>query len=198
MNLPNRLTLMRIILVPFFVAFMLIGAIPYNYLWALVIFAVASITDTLDGKIARKRNLVTTFGKFLDPLADKILVVSALVCMIQLGWAAAWPVALIVAREFIVSGVRLVAAGSESKTVIAASVWGKLKTAATMVAIVVILALQIGVQFGFIRELSAAGAGIELPVAIISDALIYISTALTIISGAQYVWQYRSVLSESK
>ena len=86
MNLANKLTLMRVILVPFFVAFMLIDAIPLNYLWALLVFAIASITDMLDGKIARKYNMITSFGKFLDPLADKILVAAALVCFVQLGW----------------------------------------------------------------------------------------------------------------
>ena len=90
MNLANKLTLMRVILVPFFVAFMLIDAIPLNYLWALLVFAIASITDMLDGKIARKYNMITSFGKFLDPLADKILVAAALVCFVQLGWCSAW------------------------------------------------------------------------------------------------------------
>lgn len=102
MNLANKLTLMRVILVPFFVAFMLIDAIPLNYLWALLVFAIASITDMLDGKIARKYNMITSFGKFLDPLADKILVAAALVCFVQLGWCSAWVTALILAREFVV------------------------------------------------------------------------------------------------
>lgn len=139
MNLANKLTLMRVILVPFFVAFMLIDAIPLNYLWALLVFAIASITDMLDGKIARKYNMITSFGKFLDPLADKILVAAALVCFVQLGWCSAWVTALILAREFVVSGVRLVAASSEKKAVIAAGMLGKLKTAMTMAAICVIL-----------------------------------------------------------
>ena len=140
MNIANKLTLLRVILVPFFAFFMLAGDIvPYSYLWAAVIFAVASITDTADGKIARKYNMVTNFGKFLDPLADKVLVVTALICFVELGWASAWVTAIIVAREFVVSGIRLIAAGSEKKTVIAASIWGKLKTASTMVAICVII-----------------------------------------------------------
>lgn len=203
MNLPNKLTLARIALVPFFVAFMLIDAIPLNYLWALAIFGIASLTDLFDGKIARKYNLITDFGKFLDPLADKVLVVSALICMVQLGWTYAWLVAVIVAREFMVSGVRLVAAGSEQKIVIAASIWGKLKTASTMAAIVAILAMQILVQFGFAHDVisplqSFMPTGIQLPIGIIGDVLMYICTALTIVSGAQYMWQYRSVLDSGK
>ena len=102
MNIANKLTLLRVILVPFFAFFMLAGDIvPYSYLWAAVIFAVASITDTADGKIARKYNMVTNFGKFLDPLADKVLVVTALICFVELGWASAWVTAIIVAREFV-------------------------------------------------------------------------------------------------
>ena len=110
MNLANKLTLLRVILVPFFAFFMLAGDIvPYSYLWAAVIFAVASITDTADGKIARKYNLVTNFGKFMDPLADKLLVCSAMICLVDLKLIPVWVVLIIIAREFIISGFRLVA-----------------------------------------------------------------------------------------
>ena len=188
MNIANKLTLMRVILVPFFVAFMLIGAIPLNYLWALVVFAVASITDMLDGKIARKYNMITSFGKFLDPLADKILVAAALVCFVQLG---AWVTALILAREFVVSGVRLVAASSEKKVVIAAGMLGKMKTAMTMVAICVILFMWILTQFGAI---SPEG----FPIQIISDILMYIAAALTVASGVKYLYDYREFIDPTK
>lgn len=191
MNLANKLTIARVVMVPFFVAFMLIGAIPYNYLWAVIIFALASLTDLADGKIARKHNMVTNFGKFLDPLADKVLVVSALICMVELGWTYSWLVAIIVAREFMVSGIRLVAAGSDKKIVIAASIWGKLKTASTMVGIVVIFAMHVFMQFGLLD------AGV-FPVQIISDILMYISCALTVISGLQYLWSYREVIDTNK
>ncbi len=188
MNIANKLTLLRVILVPFFAFFMLAGDIvPYSYLWAAVIFAVASITDTADGKIARKYNMVTNFGKFLDPLADKVLVVTALICFVELGWASAWVTAIIVAREFVVSGIRLIAAGSEKKTVIAASIWGKLKTASTMVAICVIIILHILVDFGAVTAEA-------FPVQIISDILMYISCILTTVSGIKYLWDYREVL----
>lgn len=191
MNLPNKLTVMRVVMVPFFVAFMLIGAIPYNYLWALLVFAAASITDMLDGKIARKYNLITNFGKFLDPLADKILVASALICFVQLGWCSAWVTALILAREFVVSGVRLVAASSDKKVVIAAGMLGKIKTAMTMVAICVIIFMWILVQFGAITPEG-------FPIQIISDILMYIAAALTVASGVQYLYDYREFIDPTK
>ncbi len=191
MNLPNKLTVMRVVMVPFFVAFMIIGAIPYNYLWALLVFAAASITDMLDGKIARKYNLITNFGKFLDPLADKILVASALICFVQLGWCSAWVTALILAREFVVSGVRLVAASSDKKVVIAAGMLGKMKTAMTMVAICVIIFMWILVQFGAITPEG-------FPIQLISDILMYIAAALTVASGVQYLYDYREFIDPTK
>ena len=133
MNLPNKLTLLRALLVPVFIVFALIDKIPLNYTAALIVFALASLTDALDGHIARKNNLVTTFGKFLDPLADKVLVISALAVFVDLGIISAVPFVIIIAREFMVSGLRLVAA--DSRVVVAAGFWGKLKTAFTMAAI---------------------------------------------------------------
>ncbi len=192
MNLANKLTMLRIILVPFFAFFMLAADIvPYSYLWAAILFAIASITDTIDGKVARKYNMITDFGKFLDPLADKVLVVTALICFVQLGWAAAWVVSIIVIREFMVSGVRLVAAGSEKKIVIAANIWGKLKTASTMVAICVIIGLHIFISFGLFTMES-------FPVQLISDILMYVSCLLTAVSGIIYLWDYREIFKEAK
>ena len=127
MNLPNKLTTFRVILIPFFVFFMLAPNMTgINHYIAAAIFIVASLTDLLDGKIARKYNLVTNFGKFMDPLADKLLVCSAMICLIQTGQLAAWIVVIIIAREFIISGFRLIA--SDNGVVIAASYWGKFKT----------------------------------------------------------------------
>ncbi|MBQ8932545.1 MAG: CDP-diacylglycerol--glycerol-3-phosphate 3-phosphatidyltransferase [Ruminiclostridium sp.] len=192
MNLANKLTMLRIILVPFFAFFMLAADIvPYSYLWAAILFAIASITDTIDGKVARKYNMITDFGKFLDPLADKVLVVTALICFVQLGWAAAWVVSIIVIREFMVSGVRLVAAGSEKKIVIAANIWGKLKTASTMVAICVIIGLHIFISFGLFTIES-------FPVQLISDILMYVSCLLTAVSGIIYLYDYREIFKEAK
>src|SRR5574344_870006 len=134
MNLPNKLTVIRVILVPLFMFFFYFNSIPGNYIIALVLFAVASITDSLDGYIARKNKLVTDFGKFLDPLADKVLVTAALCCFVEKGLMSAVPLTIIVSREFMVSGLRLVTASKG--VVVAAGIWGKLKTAFTMVAII--------------------------------------------------------------
>ncbi len=202
MNLANKLTLMRVILVPFFVAFMLIDAIPMNYLWAAVVFAAASITDMLDGKIARKYNMITSFGKFLDPLADKILVAAALVCFVEVGWCSAWVTALILAREFVVSGVRLVAASSEKKLVIPAGILGKLKTAMTMVAVCVILLLHIledfRVIYGTPYVYSIQPMGFGFPIQLVSDILMYIAAALTVASGVKYLYDYREFIDPTK
>ncbi len=171
MNLPNKLTLMRVVLVPFFVFFFL-----YEwYVPALIVFAVASITDALDGHIARKHNLITNFGKFLDPLADKVLVISALTCFVEKDFISCVPLIIIIAREFMVSGLRLVVA--DGGVVVPAGIWGKLKTAFTMVTIVIVL---IFASIGFSSSLSN----------IIIQVLIWISTILTVISGADYLKAY--------
>lgn len=186
MNLANKLTLFRVILVPFFIAALMLPFLAYGNTEALVIFALASITDMLDGKVARKYNMITDLGKFLDPLADKILVAAALICFVELGLAPAWAVWLIMAREFMVSGVRLVAAGSKEKIVIAANIWGKLKTASTMVAICIVLMMRIfTVDFGIFTF---------LPVQLITDILVYICTFLTVLSGVIYLYDYRKIL----
>ena len=148
MNLPNKLTVLRMVLVPFFVL-ALLWPFPHHYLVALILFGAASYTDHLDGKLARKNNQITDFGKFMDPLADKILVISALVCFVSLGLCDVWLVLLIIAREFMVTSVRLVAAGKGK--VIAANNWGKLKTVSQIVAICVILFTQ------YLQELGSLG-----------------------------------------
>lgn len=187
MNLPNKLTVARVVAVPFYVAFMLISAVPYNYLWALILFGAASITDMIDGKIARKNGLVTDLGKFLDPLADKVLVSAALICMVELGWTASYLVIIIISREFIVSALRLAAASSNDRTVIAAGIWGKLKTAFTMGAICIMTALHILMDnFGLPID--------AFPVQIVSDVLMWVSTVLTVISGIVYIVSYRHLL----
>ncbi len=179
MNLPNKLTLMRIILVPFFMLF-LYWEIPFHNTIALFIFAVASITDALDGNIARKRNLVTTFGKFADPLADKILVLAAFACLADICPAISngIVITIIASREFMVSGLRLVTA--EKGVVVAAGIWGKLKTAFTMVAIVLILLNLV---------LSADFQVCTIP-DIVLQILVWISVLLTVISGGIYLKGY--------
>ena len=139
MNLPNKLTLWRIILVPFFVAALLIP-FPLHTIVALVLFIAASITDMLDGRIARKRNLITDFGKFADPLADKIVVLAALLCFVQNGWCDCIAVIIVLFREFTVTSIRLIAAAKGE--VIAANIWGKVKTVTQMVAIITILVFR--------------------------------------------------------
>jgi CDP-diacylglycerol--glycerol-3-phosphate 3-phosphatidyltransferase len=179
MNLPNKLTLMRIILVPFFMLF-LYWNIPFHYTITLVIFAAASITDALDGNIARKRNLVTTFGKFADPLADKILVLAAFACLSDIcpDIVNGIVVTIIASREFMVSGLRLVTA--EKGVVVAAGMWGKLKTAFTMTAIVLIL-------LHFVLSEDFQIFAVPDIVLIIS---VWISVLLTVISGGIYLKGY--------
>lgn len=191
MNLANKLTIFRVIIVPFFVFFMCFTGIEHRYLYALILFIIASITDMLDGKIARKYNMITSFGKFLDPLADKILVAAALVCFVELKWTSAWVVCIILTREFVVSGVRLVAAGSDKKVVIPAGWLGKIKTAVTMVAICVILFLHILEDFGVMD-------GQTFPIQLISDVLMYVSAALTLASGVKYLYDYREFIDPKK
>jgi CDP-diacylglycerol--glycerol-3-phosphate 3-phosphatidyltransferase len=186
MNLPNKLTVLRIILVPFFVLFLLVDSIPYNYLWALIVFAVASITDCLDGNIARKYNLVTNFGKFLDPLADKVLVLAAMIGFIELGLSSSVVVIIVIAREFLVTSLRLVAASDG--TVIAASIYGKIKTILQMFSIVAILLLKTIDQF------TPTGWDIDL----ISNVLMWITAVIAVISGWDYLWKNRHCINTTK
>lgn len=186
MNLPNKLTLFRVILIPFFVFFLLSGALPEknSVLIALVIFIVASLTDMLDGKIARKYNLVTNFGKFMDPLADKLLVCSALICLIELGQVPSWIVIIIIAREFIISGFRLIAA--EQQIVIAASMWGKFKTTFQMVAVILLI-----LDVGF--DLMIAGVdGIH----VLGVICLYIALVLTVVSLIDYLAKNKDVMKD--
>ena len=188
MNLPNKLTVMRTVLVPVFLLFLLCSGIPNHYLWSCIIFAVASFTDFLDGKIARKYNLVTNFGKFLDPLADKILVTCAIIAFVALDLANPVAVIIIVARDFMVSGLRLVAVSSNGK-VIAANWWGKVKTALQMVSIVGIL---LAMQF-------AQTGALELgTVQLWSNWVIWFLAAFTGLSGAVYLGQNASLLKDAK
>ncbi len=178
MNLPNKLTLFRIALIPFFVICLLIN--PENQglrILADVIFVIASLTDMLDGKIARKYNLVTNFGKFMDPLADKLLVCSAMICLIQTKQLAAWFVIIIVAREFIISGFRLIAA--ENGVVIAANIFGKLKTVSQMIMIIILVANLPFAWLSFLGQL-----------------FVWISLILTVLSLVIYIYQNKEVLKE--
>ena len=178
MNLPNKLTIFRVVLIPFFVFFMLAPNMTgvNNYI-AVAIFIIASLTDFFDGKIARKYHLVTNFGKFMDPLADKLLVCSAMICLVQTGKLAAWIVVIIIAREFIISGVRLIA--SDNGVVIAASYWGKFKTTFQMLMVIVLI---LDIQMPFFE--------------ILGVVLTYVALILTVISLIDYVIKNRAVLKE--
>ena len=176
MNTPNKLTVASMIIVPFLVVFLLTGwGGDANRYISLALFVVASVTDWFDGYLARKNNLVTNFGKFMDPLADKLLVCSAMICMIELNRLPAWFVIIIIGREFIISGFRLIAA--ENGIVIAANYWGKFKTASQMIMIILLILHFDGI-FVTLEQL-----------------FIWLSLALTIISLITYIWQNKSVLS---
>lgn len=195
MNLPNKLTLLRIILVPFFIIAMLVN-FPFHYLVAGCIFGIASVTDTLDGKIARSRNLVTDFGKFADPLADKILVLTALVCFLQVGLLGSFgaiPVIIVLFREFAVSGIRLVAASSGK--VVAANIWGKIKTVSQMVGISVIFAMQVVLEI--LGAMKVSTCFVSEVFYYIGNGLIWLSTVFTLISGIIYLKDNISFLKDN-
>ena len=186
MNTPNKLTVIRIVLVPIFIA-ILLSKLPNYQLYAAIVFAIASITDLIDGKLARKYNEITDFGKFLDPLADKILVSAALICFVQLGLVNSWVAWIIMTREFLVTSLRLVAAGGGK--VIAANSWGKVKTASQITAILVVLACSY-LKYLDIPNLSN--------LKIVGDITIWIATLLTIVSGITYIWAHRDYLKAAK
>lgn len=179
MNLPNKLTILRMIMIPFFLVALMVEDIPGGKWIALALFVIASLTDMLDGKIARKYNLITNFGKFMDPLADKLLVCSAMIALIDIGRIPAWVVIIIIAREFIISGFRLVA--SDNGIVIAAGWWGKIKTVVQMIMVIVLICDFGGDVF-----------------CIIENILIYAALALTVISLVDYLMKNKDVLKEQK
>ncbi len=185
MNLPNKLTIFRVILIVPFIILLLGGQAGWfgentfvTDMIALAIFIIASLTDLIDGKIARKYNLITDFGKFMDPLADKLLVCSAMIALIEMNRIPSWVVIIIIAREFIISGFRLVAV--DNGIVIAASWWGKAKTISQMIMIILLIA-----SFGGIFN-------------VLETAFVYIATVLTVISLVDYIWKNRAVLNEQK
>ena len=179
MNLPKKLTILRVIMIPFFVLALLYNGGENQTLRyvAAAIFIIASLTDMLDGKIARKYNLVTNFGKFMDPLADKLLVCSALICLVELKELPAWMVIVIISREFIISGFRLVA--SDNGVVIAASYWGKFKTTFQMIAVVLLI---VGIP----------------ALSMVTTAVVWIALILTVISLVDYIAKNVNVLKEGK
>ncbi len=178
MNLPNKITIFRVCMIPIFLIFMLVSTIPGGRYIAAAIFIIAALSDLLDGYIARKNNLVTNFGKFMDPLADKLLVSSAMICLVELKLLPAWIVIIIIAREFIISGFRLIA--SDNGVVIAASWWGKIKTVVQMVMSIMLI---INLDFVFIN--------------VLEQIAIYLAAVLTIISLIDYMIKNKNVLKET-
>lgn len=179
MNLPNKITIFRVCMIPVFLVFMLVPGIAYGNYIATAVFAIACASDALDGYIARKHNLVTNFGKFMDPIADKLLVCSALICFVALSYMPAWIAIVIIAREFIINGFRLIA--SDNGVVIAASYWGKFKTIAQMIMCILLI--------------------VQLPFAwvdVLEQIFIWLSLILTVVSLCEYIWKNKGVLKETK
>lgn len=195
MNLPNKLTVFRIILTPIFLLFLIWDSLPHSFLIGLVLFIVASLTDMLDGKIARKYNLITDFGKFLDPLADKMLTFAAFigfmkleVCMNQTAWS--WFLMIVLAREFLVTSFRLIASGKG--VVVAADIWGKAKTVSQMLSIILIL---------FVEELKSRinfSTTAVTAMTVVGIVLVWITALLTVISGVNYIVSNKNLLDGEK
>lgn len=181
MNVPNQLTVARFILAPVFLIFLLWDSLPHYSLIALVIFVAAAVTDFIDGKLARKKNQITVFGKFLDPVADKMLVTAALLGLMKMGYCSIWVVMLVLTREFVVTSVRLVA--SSDGEVIAANIWGKLKTASQMTFIALVLLFHELLLDGILPQ--------GFPLSAVSNVLMWIIAGLTVISGVTYVYGAR-------
>lgn len=185
MNLPNKITIFRVILIPVFLVLLYLNNVPGNKWMALAVFVIASLSDMVDGKIARKYNMVTDFGKFMDPLADKLLVSAALIALIEFGRIPAWIVIIIISREFIISGFRLIAA--DNGIVIAAGWWGKVKTAVTMVMLCIMIP-----DLGACFPQSATGIHIA------EQILVYLSLALTVLSLIDYLIKNKGVIKTYK
>lgn len=196
MNIPNRLTLLRVLMAPVFLV-VLMWDFPYHYAAACGVFALAALTDFIDGRIARKYKLVTNLGKFLDPLADKMLTTAAFLLFLSKGQMDVWALMLVLTREFMVTSVRLLAA--KEGNVIAASMWGKTKTVAQFIAIIYQLtALEFSTwQTGILAAFELPDAVFSVPL-VIGQVLIWISTVLTVIAGAEYVWLNRGYFIHDK
>ncbi|NMP38422.1 MAG: CDP-diacylglycerol--glycerol-3-phosphate 3-phosphatidyltransferase [Clostridiales bacterium] len=188
MNTPNKLTIFRMIITPVFLAVFLLASIPHHYLWALVIFAIGSLTDFIDGKLARKNNQVTVFGKLADPIADKMLTTAALLALMSVGLCNVWIIMIVLTREFAITSFRMVA--SSQGIIIPANIWGKLKTASQMIFTVLIL---------LFTELNDSGIWPEsVSLSLVSNAMLWITAALTAISGVIYIVKSVKLIDFSK
>ena len=194
LNLPNILTISRVIITPLFLITILMESLPHRFLIACVIFAIASITDAVDGYLARKNNQITNFGKFLDPIADKILTTSALLAFMSMGLCNIWIVMLVLTREFAIASVRMIAASGG--VVIPANTWGKLKTVSQMIFTILIMILG---EAYFIVEKSYSDLFVKLPdLSLISNGLLWITAVLTVVSGVIYLKDSRKIIDFTK
>lgn len=197
MNTPNKLTILRIILVPFYVFFLLMPNIPHHYLIAAILFGAAAYTDHLDGSIARKRNMITDFGKFADPLADKIMIISALGCFVQIGLTNAIILILVVSREFMVTSIRLVAA--DKGKVVAANVWGKAKTISQIAVVLIVLLMQYMLELNSMNCVNIENADtVSFVFSVSADVLMWIMVFFTLLSGVIYIWDNREYIKNAK
>ncbi|MGN0470988.1 MAG: CDP-diacylglycerol--glycerol-3-phosphate 3-phosphatidyltransferase [Acutalibacteraceae bacterium] len=197
MNTPNKLTVLRLIFVPFYVFFLLMPSIPHHYIIAIILFGAAAYTDHLDGKIARKNNMITDFGKFADPLADKIMILAALACFVQTGLTNAIILILIISREFMVTSIRLVA--SSQGKVVAANGWGKAKTISQIAAVLLVMLMQYVLELNSLNVISLDNtAQLTQCFDIIGDVLMWIATVLTLVSGIIYIVQNFEFIKNAK
>lgn len=194
LNLPNILTISRVVITPFFLVTILMETLPHRFLIACIIFSIASITDAIDGHLARKNNQITNFGKFLDPIADKILTTAALLAFMSMGLCNIWIVMLVLTREFAISSVRMIAA--TNGVVIPANVWGKIKTVSQMVFTILIMLLG---EVYFVVESSNVALFAKLPdLSLISNGLLWITAILTVVSGGIYLYDSRKIIDFTK
>ena len=194
LNLPNILTILRVAITPFFLVTILMETLPHRFLIACIIFSIASITDAIDGHLARKNNQITNFGKFLDPIADKILTTAALLAFMSMGLCNIWIVMLVLTREFAISSVRMIAA--TNGVVIPANVWGKIKTVSQMVFTILIMLLG---EVYFVVESSNVALFAKLPdLSLISNGLLWITAILTVVSGGIYLYDSRKKIDFTK
>lgn len=188
MNTPNKLTVLRMILAPVFLAVFLAHGLPYHYWWAVLVFGVAAITDAIDGKLARKNDQITVFGKLLDPVADKMLTTAALLGFMRFDLCNIWIVMIVLTREFAVTSVRLIA--SAEGVVIPANIWGKLKTVSQMTFTILIMVLAAVQEMGVLPA--------SFPLSLISNILLWVTAALTVVSGVIYLMRSTRIITFTK
>lgn len=194
LNTPNKLTIARILITPIYLALILWASLPHRFLIATLVYSIAAITDAIDGKLARKNNQITNFGKLLDPIADKILTTSALLAFMQMGLCNIWIVMIVLTREFTVASIRMIAAADG--VVIPANIWGKLKTVSQMTFTIVIMLL--GEVYSILAAYNPVWYGKMPALALISNILLWITAVLTVVSGVIYVIDSKKVIDYTK